>query len=71
MLGVFTKILNIKNVFIPVFLFAIFGIILELKIGGLQGIGMQPLTFFMIPWVSLSYIFVSILPITILVKGRS
>ena len=58
-----------KNLFRVILLYSIFGVAWELLLGGLVGAGLL-VDLLIGPYVALSYAFVSMLPIRILIKGR-
>ena len=58
-----------KNLFRVILLYSIFGVAWELLLGGLVGAGVL-VDLLIGPYVALSYAFVSMLPIRILIRGR-
>ena len=69
LLGLIVSRVHAKNLFRVTLLYSIFGVAWELLLGGL--VGASVLVDVLIgPYVALSYAFVSMLPIRILIRGR-
>lgn len=68
-LGVIVMKAHAKNLFRVILLYSIFGVAWELLVGGLVGAGVL-VDLLIGPYVALSYAFVSMLPIRILIKGK-
>lgn len=68
-LGVIVMKVHAKNLFRVILLYSVFGVAWEILLGGL--VGASVLVDVLIgPYVALSYAFVSMLPIRILIRGR-
>ena len=69
-LALLSKLFRTKQPWWPAAAYAIFGIFFELTIGGLRGVNNPVILVLLIPWVALGYIFVSILPLSILLRKK-
>ena len=68
-LGVIVMKAHAKNLFRVILLYSTFGVAWEILLGGLVGAGVL-VDLLIGPYVALSYAFVSMLPIRILIRGR-
>ncbi len=68
---IFAKFFSTKSILVPTFLYSAFGLLWEFTAGGLVGLfSKAALSFaiFMIGWTGISYAFLVIVPLTILMK---
>jgi hypothetical protein len=65
-LGLLFKLSRLRKITLPIIVFIIFGIWLEVSQGGLKDIQFQLSSLFWIFWVSISYMFVAVVPLTII-----
>jgi hypothetical protein len=68
-LGVIVMKVHAKNLFRVILLYSIFGLAWEILLGGLVGASVL-IDLLIGPYVALSYAFVSMLPIRVLIRGR-
>lgn len=68
-LGMVAGLLRARSAFVPVLAYAVFGVAWELTVGGLKG-APPVVDLFFVPYVALSYAYVSMLPLEVLLKSR-
>ncbi len=66
-IAIFLHARSVRNVTI---IFSIYGIVFEILVGGLRGAPLL-VTILLIPYVGLGYAYISMLPLTVLLEGRT
>ncbi len=70
-LGVLTTTLHARSLRRVIVAFCVFGVLWEYFLGGLRGLPPSLEAVFLVPYVALSYAFVSLLPISVLMRANA